>query len=80
MLKGILSFSRAGMNLHRNGSSELPSEAKIFRPVLQPSESIPPAGIRSGKGKITNTRECFSHTYTLFYKCECVFCAQRPTC
>ncbi|XP_056894954.1 lysosome-associated membrane glycoprotein 3 [Takifugu flavidus] len=33
-----------GVNLQRNNSSELPSEAKIFRPVLQPSESVPPIG------------------------------------
>lgn len=42
------------MNLKRNGSSaspELPSEAMISRPVLQPSESIPPQGIYIVKGK-----------------------------
>lgn len=54
MLKDVLTFSWAGLNLQRNESSasgELPSEAKIFCPVLQPSESIPPAGIYSVKGK-----------------------------
>lgn len=64
MLKGSLTFSWTGMKLQRNDSSaspELPSEAKIFRPVLQPSESIPPIGIYSGKGeKITKTMEWFS--------------------
>ncbi|XP_044056292.1 lysosome-associated membrane glycoprotein 3 isoform X2 [Siniperca chuatsi] len=40
-----------GLHLQRNGSSvqpasdsELPSEAQIYQPVLQPSEAIPPIG------------------------------------
>lgn len=80
MLKEILSFSWAGMNLQRNDSSaspELPSEAKIFRPVLQPSESIPPTGIYSVKEKnYQGNGVVFIHLHT----CERVFCAQGPTC
>lgn len=50
----VIAFSWAGMNLQRNDSSaspELPSEAKIFHPVLQPSESIPPIGHCRLKGR-----------------------------
>lgn len=86
MLKGTLTFSWTGMNLQTNDSSaspELPSEAKIFRPVLQPSESIPPIGIYSGKGEKEPRQWSDFHKLThniLFHKCERVFCAQGPMC
>ena len=70
MLKGTVLFPWAGLNLQRNGSSaspELPSEAKTFRPVLQPSESVPPIGIDSGKGDAHwDSGEVFIHSRTIY--------------
>lgn len=63
------------MNLQRNDSSagpEVPSEAKIFRPVLQPSESIPPIGTYRVK-QTTDKCPCI-HTDMLFYHRECALC------
>ncbi|KAM9358417.1 lysosome-associated membrane glycoprotein 3 [Symphorus nematophorus] len=44
-----MSLPPPGVHLQRNdvqpsSDSELPSEAQIYRPVLQPSEAIPPSG------------------------------------
>lgn len=69
MLKDFLIFYFwAGLNLQRNKSSaspELHSETTIFRPVLQPLESIPPAGIYSVKEEISKTMgQFFRHLHT----------------
>lgn len=48
-------FYPSGVHLRRNDSSiqpVQPSEAQIFRPVLQPSEAIPPIGTRQHKKKV----------------------------
>lgn len=76
--KCLLASSWAGVNLQRNNSSELPSEAKIFRPVLQPSESVPPIGTCRVEGENNHDyREVFADNIS-FYKC--VFRTQEPTC
>lgn len=66
------------MNLQKNESSELPSKAKIFRPVLQPSESIPPIGTRRVEGENNHDYREVIVDNIWFYKC--VFRTQEPTC
>lgn len=66
------------MNLQRHNSSELPSEAKIYRPVLQPSESIPPIGTRRVEGGNNHDYGEVFVDDIWFYKC--VFRTQEPTC
>lgn len=70
MLKDFLIFFFwAGLSLQRNESSaspELHSEARILRPVLQPLESIPPAGIYSVKDAYTQ--------HALLQMWPCVLC------